>query len=195
MQRYTVAMTTPLELWLVRHGETTRSVAREIAGWSNPPLTEQGRREAAALRPKLEGERFTGVWSSDLQRTVTTAELAWGSATPDRRLRELNFGDLEEQPFSAVDAVVAERALEFRDFHAPGGESIADLRGRLQAFFAELASGRHLLFTHGGVIRALTQDLGLDRFVVTGSLVGIDWNKNRLLFVSEPNVAGPVFDE
>ena len=184
-----------LELWLVRHGETTRSVVREIAGWSDPPLTEQGRREAAALRSRFNGETFTGVWSSDLRRTITTAELAWGVATPDRRLRELNFGDLEEKPFSAIDPLVAEQAMEFRNFRAPGGESIADLRERLESFLGELMPGRHLLFTHGGVIRTLTQDLGLDRFVVTGSLVGVDWAERRLLFVNEPEAAGPVFDD
>ena len=33
---------------------------------------------------------------------------------------------------------------------APGGESI-DLRARVMAFVADLASGRHLIFTHGVV--------------------------------------------
>jgi probable phosphoglycerate mutase len=188
-------MSENLELWLVRHGETTRSVAREIAGWSDPPLTEKGRREAAALRPRLNGEHFDGVWSSDLQRTVATAELAWGAATPDRRLRELNFGDLEEQPFSSVDSAVAEKALRFQDFKAPGGESVGGLRERLELFLAELRPGRHLVFTHGGVIRTLTQGLGLDRFVVTGSLVGVDWTSRKILFVAEPEAAGTVFEE
>ena len=27
-----------LELWLVRHGETTHSAGRRIAGWCDPPL-------------------------------------------------------------------------------------------------------------------------------------------------------------
>ena len=184
-----------LELWLVRHGETTRSVVRQIAGWSDPILTEKGRSEAAALRPLLEGEDFVGVWSSDLQRTVSTAQLAWGDAVADRRLRELNFGDLEEKPFAAINPTIAQQARAFKDFCAPGGESIAELRCRLLSFLADLVPGRHLVFTHGGVIRTLTQGLGLDRFVVTGSLVGIDWPGSRLLFVKEPAEAVPVFDE
>ena len=55
-----------------------------------------------------------------------------------------------------------------------------------------LEPGRHLLFVHGGVIRALTQDLGLDRFVATGSVVGLDWEASEILFVREPgNTDGP----
>jgi hypothetical protein len=35
------------------------------------------------------------------------------------------------------------------------------------------------------VIRVLTQDLGLDRFVATGSLVVVDWSDRRVLAVFE----------
>jgi probable phosphoglycerate mutase len=54
-----------------------------------------------------------------------------------------------------------------------------------------LEPGRHLLFVHGGVIRVLTQDLGVDRFVPTGSLLGLDWVAQEVLFVREPGNAGP----
>jgi probable phosphoglycerate mutase len=58
-------------------------------------------------------------------------------------------------------------------------------RDRVVAFVAALEPGRHLLFVHGGVIRVLTQDLGMDRFVPTGSVVGLDWTAARVLFVHE----------
>ncbi len=188
-------MTVNLELWLVRHGETTRSVAREIAGWSDPPLTDRGRRQARALRLKLDGEVFDGVWSSDLRRAKTTAALAWGDAAPDSRLREFNFGDMEEEPFEAIDSGLAAQAMRFRDFQAPGGENNAGFRSRLEAFLDELPPGRHLLFVHGGVIRSLVQDLGMDRFVATCSVVGVDWSAQRLLFIDEPEDAKPVFQK
>jgi len=188
-------MTANLELWLVRHGETTRSAAREIAGWSDPPLTARGRGQARALRPKLEVEVFDGVWCSDLQRAKVTAELAWGEAAPDPRLREFNFGEMEEAPFETIDPDLAAQAMRFRDFQAPGGESNAVFRTRLEDFLADLPSGRHLLFVHGGVIRSLVQDLGIDRFVATCSVVGVDWSTQRLLFVDEPEIAEPVFEK
>lgn len=184
-----------VELWLVRHGETTRSVAREIAGWSDPPLTEHGRREAEALRPILEGEVFSAVWSSDLQRAVTTSQLAWGEPTQDRRLRELNFGELEESRFDDVEESVAQRILGFRDFDLPGGENRDSFGNRVTGFVDALPPGRHLIFAHGGVIRALTQHLGIDRFLPTCSIVGVDWPKQKVLFLREPEGARAVFAE
>ncbi len=183
-----------LEIWLVRHGETTRSVVREVAGWSDPPLTERGRREAGALADRLASVDFDGVWASDLVRALETARLAWGEPVPDRRLRELNFGDLEGLPFAEVDEATRDAVLQFREFAAPGGESLEDLERRLESFLSGLPPGRHLLFVHGGVIRALTRRLGLDRFLPTGSLVAVDWTNRRILFVEEPPAASPVFD-
>jgi len=178
-----------VELWLVRHGETTHSASQRIAGWCDPPLTEVGRRQAEAVGPVLDGRRFTSVWSSDLQRAVASAELAGCDATADRRLRECNFGPWEGSPYEAVDRDHAEVFLEFRSFDIDGGDSHASFRTRIHSFIDELAPGRHLLFVHGGVIRILTQDLGLDRFVATGSVVGVDWTRRELLFVEEPESA------
>jgi probable phosphoglycerate mutase len=180
-------MTTgPLELWLVRHGETTASAARRIAGGSNPPLSERGRQEARSLRDHLAGRDFTSVWSSNLERTTETARLAWGEASPDPRLRELDFGVWEGSSYDAVDPEVRTVFHRFRGFVIEGGDSYDAFRGRVLSFVGDLDGGRHLLFVHGGVIRVLTQDLGLDRFVGTGSLVVVDWSGGRLVSVHEP---------
>ncbi len=179
-------MKRPLELWLVRHGETTYSAAKRVAGWSDPPLTEIGRGQAEALRAVIDGAEFDGVWSSDLGRAVESARLAWGEASPDVRLRECNFGSLEGCTYEEADTTYEEVFRVFRDFQAPEGESHAGFCSRVVDFVGQLEAGRHLLFVHGGVIRALTQDLGLDRFVATGSLVGLDWTASEVLFVREP---------
>lgn len=177
------------ELWLVRHGETTASAGRRIAGWSNPTLTAAGRREAESVRRRLDGAEFHSVWSSDLERTISSARLAWGEPTVDARLREVNFGDLEGRGYDDVDREMTEIFMRFRDFRIPGGESHQELRQRVEGFADELPPGRHLLFVHGGVIRVLTQDVGLDRFVPTGTLVVLDWIGRRLLDVRPPDRA------
>lgn len=174
------------ELWLVRHGETTASVSRRIAGWSNPPLTAVGRREAESVRERLDGAEFRSVWSSDLDRAVSSARLAWGEPTIDARLREVNFGDLEGRGYDDVDREMTEVFMRFRAFRIPGGETHDELRRRVHGFADELPPGRHLLFVHGGVIRVLTQDVGLDRFVPTGTLVVVDWLGRRLQSVHTP---------
>ncbi|HOC41519.1 MAG TPA: histidine phosphatase family protein [Thermoanaerobaculales bacterium] len=173
------------ELWLVRHGETTASAGRRIAGWSDPPLTDVGRRQAEAVRASLDGNPFDSVWSSDLDRAVSSARLAWGEPQVDRRLREVHFGPFEGRDYDEVDGGLTDVFMVFRGFEIPGGESHAQFRQRVHGFVDELQAGRHLLFVHGGVIRILTQDLGLDRFVATGSLVVVDWTARRLLEVRE----------
>jgi len=175
-----------LELWLVRHGETTYSATKRVAGWSDPALTEVGRRQAGALREVIDGAEFDGVWSSDLQRAVESARLAWGQAAPDPRLRECNFGALEGCSYQEADSTYGEVFRVFRGFQAPKGESHADFRARVLQFIDSLVPGRHLLFVHGGVIRALTQDMGIDRFVPTGSLVRLDWNAAEATVIFEP---------
>jgi probable phosphoglycerate mutase len=179
-------MKAPLELWLVRHGETTYSASKRVAGWSNPPLTDNGRQQAEALRSVIDGRRFAGVWSSDLQRAVESARLAWGEPKTDRRLRECDFGALEGCTYEEADTTYGEVFSEFRDFQAPDGESHESFRGRVFDFVDSLEPGIHLLVVHGGVIRILTQDLGVDRFVPTGSVVGLDWNARKILFMREP---------
>ena len=179
-------------LWLVRHGETTYSASKRVAGWSDPPLTDNGRNQAEALRPVIDGRHFDGVWSSDLQRAVESARLAWGEPRTDQRLRECDFGALEGCTYEEADSAHREVFHEFRNFQAPDGESHEVFQRRVLDFVRSLDPGRHLLFVHGGVVRALTQDLGLDRFVPTGSLVGLDWAAQEVLFVREAGNTEPV---
>lgn len=181
-----------LELWLIRHGQTEANARQEFAGWSDVALTEQGRAEARALRERLEGAGdVAGVWASDLQRAVHTARLAFGEPTIDERLREMNFGELEGRAWQAADAAVRRALLDFGRFDAPGGETAAAFRARLHGFLDELAPGRHLVFTHGGVIRAVTGPLGRDEFPQTGEIAVVDWTARKLLQVVK-RTGGPV---
>jgi 2,3-bisphosphoglycerate-dependent phosphoglycerate mutase len=177
-------MTPPVpgcELWLVRHGETPASAGQTLAGWSDVPLTTRGEAEAAALRPILAGETFAGVWSSDLARAVATARLAWGEPRQDRRLREIHFGALEGRFWPELEAATLEALHVFERFAAPDGETFADLRARVHEFVDGLGPGRHVLFTHGGVVRLLSREVGEDGFVPTGTLLVVDWTARRLV--------------
>jgi probable phosphoglycerate mutase len=172
----------PLELWLVRHGETPASRDRLLAGWTDVPLTEEGERQAASLRPRLVGQEFASVWSSDLQRAVHTARLAWGGeARRDTRLREISFGELEGRAWDELEPVQRDAITRFTGWSAPGGESLDAVRARVLSLVDGLGAGRHLLFTHGGVVRLLSREVGEDSFVPTGTLLVLDWSARRLL--------------
>jgi probable phosphoglycerate mutase len=175
-----------IELWLVRHGQTTANASGILSGWLDVPLTELGEAQARLASRHLAGLAFDGVWSSDLSRAVATARLAWGEAAADHRLRELHFGELEGRQWGELGGDREAALLEFKRFSAPGGEDLDRLRDRVHGFVGGLVPGRHLVFTHGGVIRLLTRDLGQDRFLPNGGTAVLDWTARRLLRVLEP---------
>jgi len=180
-----VTATASLELWLVRHGETAASRDRRLAGWTNVPLTDEGERQAVALRPRLAGQRFDSVWSSDFDRALSTARLAWGEPRQDERLREMSFGALEGRSWEDLSAAERDALVRFSGFTAPGGESFDAVRARVLSLVADLGPGRHLLFTHGGVVRLLSREAGEDSFVPTGTLLVVDWTARRLVARSD----------
>jgi broad specificity phosphatase PhoE len=171
-----------LELWLVRHGESTFNAEGRYAGWSDPPLTPAGEAMARALAPRLAGVPFDGVWRSDLLRAQETARLAgFGHAAAEVRVREIDFGDLEGKTFLEMGEKWWERLRSFADFAAPNGESTADVCRRAEDFLAGLASGRYLIFSHGGWIRCLMAACGDDRFPDKAELVKLDWSNRRII--------------
>jgi 2,3-bisphosphoglycerate-dependent phosphoglycerate mutase len=64
-------------LILVRHGQSEANAANRFTGWSNPPLTERGREEAAILARRLmdAGVLPDRVFCSALQRSADTARI------------------------------------------------------------------------------------------------------------------------
>lgn len=159
-----------LRLWLVRHGSTQWSEERRYTGLTDIPLTETGRAQARALA-FLAGRTWTGVWSSDLRRAVETAELAGLTPTLDARLREIDFGTIESKHWEDLDAATQQAITEFDTFAPPGGETVAHLTDRLDDFLDSLTPGDHVVFTHGGVIRALVRPAGADVRPAPGSVL------------------------
>jgi probable phosphoglycerate mutase len=172
----------PVELWLVRHGESTFNAEGRYAGWSDPALTEAGEAMARALRPRLAEVEFDGIWRSDRIRTRETARLAgFPDARVDERLREIDFGELEGLTYEQAGEDWRHRLRSFADFQAPGGESTRDLQERVESFLADLPAGRHLVFSHGGWIRCVIAACGDDRFPDKAEIVRVDWTARRLL--------------
>lgn len=179
------------ELWLVRHGETTWNREGRLTGWSDVPLTALGEQQARALSGWLAAERFERVVASDLQRAIQTARLAYGEPQEvSAALRELEFGQLEGLKWAELPEAYRAALLAFDGFQAPGGESTAQMRRRVYGFFDRLPAGRHLVFTHGGVLRMVLRELDQDRFLPPCAVVGLDWAHKRVLFVRAPENGG-----
>ena len=174
-------MTGTVILWLVRHGETDWNAEGRFQGWTDVPLNETGRAQAERLRGLLGPYDFDGVWSSDLIRAIETARIAVGEPAVDRRLRELDFGDLEGAVWDELDSEVRAGLKEFESFRSPGGESAASFVDRVFEFLDDLGAGRHVVFAHGGVIRAIGRVCGSDGFPSHADVVKVDWTNRQSL--------------
>ena len=164
-----------MRLWLVRHGATAWSEAGRLCGWTDVPLSPLGRNQAGPLQPRLAANTFDGVWTSDLVRSSEFARLAAGQAKADRRLREIDFGDLEGRRWVECDRPTRDALARYDDFAAPGGESVSQMEERVGEFLSEIGPGEHLVFTHGGVIRLLARRLGLTSHPAPGELAILEW--------------------
>lgn len=170
-------------LFLVRHGENIWNREHRLGGWTDVPLTPRGRAQAAALAPRLEGERFDGVWSSDLLRAWKTAELAGFAPQRVRALREIHFGLLEGRRWEGLAPEMREAMIGFEHFRAPGGEATLEVLERVTDFVDALPAGRHLIVSHAGVMRALLWLSGDLQVVPHTTVFVYAWPAKRLVEV------------
>ena len=92
----------------IRHGETAWNVDARIQGHLDIPLNDTGLWQAERAGAALADERLDAIYSSDLQRALSTAQ-AVGQTTgcpvqPDAGLRERCFGSFEGRTFKEVEA-------------------------------------------------------------------------------------------
>jgi broad specificity phosphatase PhoE len=162
-----------VRLFLVRHGESTWNFEHRIQGQSDPPLSEEGRRQAERLGRRLIGQTFAGFYTSDLKRAFETAEAiaraAGGHPEPVQALREIYLGEWEGL---RTEELAVRFPEAWRRWIAepnwdlvPGGEGAARFEARVVAavgaLFARHQHGDVLVVTHGGVIQtALHSVLG-----------------------------------
>jgi broad specificity phosphatase PhoE len=122
-------------LLLVRHGRTDANAQGLLLGRADPPLSEEGREQAAALAAKIpSGAR---VIASPLLRTRQTAEAFKRPVELDDRWIELDYGELDGLPLRDVPPNLWREWRADPSFAPPGGESLAALGIRVRAACAE----------------------------------------------------------
>ncbi len=146
------------DLWLIRHGETEWTVSGAHTGRTNLPLTENGKRQAIALRERLGGRSFALVLVSPLERALETCRLAGygGQAIVDPNLAEWWYGSYEGRTSAQIEEERPNWTIW--DQGPRDGETIDQVAARAEAVIARAlaAGGDVALFAHGHVLRILT---------------------------------------
>jgi broad specificity phosphatase PhoE len=145
------------EIWLIRHGETAWSRSGRHTGRTDVPLTDEGRRQAAALQPVLARQPFDQVLCSPLSRARDTCALA-GLATQaalEPRLLEWDYGLYEGR----TTADIHQQMPDWSVWNAPvpQGEDLGAIQQRARDLIADLLNlpGRTALFAHAHILRVL----------------------------------------
>ncbi len=166
----------PVDLLLVRHGQSEWNALGRWQGQADPPLSELGRRQAAHAATALGA--VDAIIASDLERAHHTAAviseaLGIGPVLVDPRLRERHAGEWQ----GLTRGEIEERWPGYLDEHRrpPGWEPDSDLLIRAVAAIddvvEQVGDGTVLIITHGGLIYAVEQSFGAP-FERIGNLVG-----------------------
>ncbi len=160
-------MIEPTRIIAIRHGETAWNLDTRIQGSLDIALNATGHAQALRLAGALAGEPIRAIYASDLSRAWETAQHLGRAqrleVIPEKGLRERRFGEFEGKTFREIEAHLPEQAQRWRqrepDFAPPGGESLVQLKQRVEEACARLAA-RHpgeliALVGHGGVMDVL----------------------------------------
>lgn len=157
-----------MELLLIRHGSTEWSLHGKHTGRTDLPLTADGERAALGLRDVvaayLGDRRVPILYSSPASRATLTAKLVFPDQ-PVRQtdlVREFDYGEYEGRRRVEIQRDVPD--WQIWTHGCPGGENVADVGKRADAFLAELPDDEPVaVISHGHFCRVLTaRALGLD---------------------------------
>lgn len=163
-------------LALVRHGQSEWNAKNLWTGWTDIPLSEQGRQEARDAAQKLTDIHWDIIFEAELVRAMQTTEeivkVLGLSAVPivsSPALNERNYGELTGKNKLEVEKQLGEE--EFKqirrgwDVPIAGGESLKDVYSRVVPYYQKeilpkIQEGKNVLVSaHGNSIRALAKFL------------------------------------
>uniref|UniRef100_A0A8D0PCD4 6-phosphofructo-2-kinase/fructose-2,6-biphosphatase 4 n=1 Tax=Sus scrofa TaxID=9823 RepID=A0A8D0PCD4_PIG len=151
---------TPRSIYLCRHGESELNLKGRIGG--DPGLSPRGREFARSLAQFISDQNIKDlkVWTSQMKRTIQTAEALGVPYEQWKVLNEIDAGVCEEMTYEEIqDHYPLEFALRDQDkyrYRYPKGESYEDLVQRLEPVIMELERQENVLvICHQAVMRCL----------------------------------------
>lgn len=157
-------MTTPLTVYLIRHGQTEFNASGRVQGWLDVPLDDVGRKQADLLGQRFAGRKLSAIYSSPLSRAADTANAIARTTSAmvalDERLREYHMGDWSGLTGDEINASTPGLRWDGAEPPIPNGESAQQMHERIDAFLRDLLSKHHggetiVAVSHGGTLGAI----------------------------------------
>lgn len=150
-------------VFLIRHGESVFGEER-LCGWSNVPLSNRGREQATNLAERLKDTKFSRIISSDMIRTIETAEIINRfhrlRIEIEPGIRELNYGLWEGKSRKEIEEEFPKEYNAWRldnSIAPPEGESAVEVYKRskkaIEKIVREVNYGNILIVAHKSVNR------------------------------------------
>uniref|UniRef100_H3B1H5 6-phosphofructo-2-kinase/fructose-2,6-biphosphatase 4a n=1 Tax=Latimeria chalumnae TaxID=7897 RepID=H3B1H5_LATCH len=151
---------TPRSIYLCRHGESELNLKGRIGGDSG--LSLRGKEFARCLGKFIKEQNINDlkVWTSQMKRTIQTAEALSVPYEQWKVLNEIDAGVCEEMTYEEIqEHYPLEFALRDQDkyrYRYPKGESYEDLVQRLEPVIMELERQENVLvICHQAIMRCL----------------------------------------
>ncbi|WP_369715713.1 histidine phosphatase family protein [Leptotrichia sp. HSP-536] len=169
-------MNRELKLYIMRHGETEWNMLEKFQGQLNSALTERGIEKIVKTGKELENVKFKAVYTSELGRTIDTAEIILENNNFEKKkdvekrlkleklseLNEIYFGEWQGMDFKEIFLKYPEEAHNyFYDVKNYCAENVKgeELKDGLERFLSGLKKivndneeGNILIVTHGAVL-------------------------------------------
>lgn len=156
-----------MRLLLVRHAESEWNALGRLQGQADPPLSAQGRHQAARMAARLVEEPIDAIVASDLLRASDTARaLSEAVGLPVLARQDLREVDLGSWTGAVREEIERDDPEAWRRWRVEGvegwdgGERYADAMQRVAGALRSIASewtGRTVVaVSHGGCIRLAT---------------------------------------
>lgn len=198
-------------LFILRHAETDLNAAGKIQGETEAGLNAKGRQQARKTARRLARYyQLDHIYTSPYPRARETAGIIARPYNLDveanKDLHELRFGKINNERFIDLETIQPDYYHQINHLYAtkaeegvckppfPEGESVADIRARIERFTDNLLANHRGQFvaavSHGGIIKyMLAHYAGLSLedpilfFIENASINIVDFYQNRSILM------------
>ena len=152
-------------IYLIRHAQADGNLYRRCHAWYDSLVTQTGHRQIEALEARFRDTHFDAVYSSDLIRTMTTAQAICRPHNlplhTDPELREIRSGVWEDRTWGELLLNDRESFLSFwrcdPSWRVEGSESFPEIQTRFDSAVRRIADAHPdqtiAVFAHGCIVR------------------------------------------